>query len=176
MTTGETNPAHGGKLIDLVVTGDEAKALRERAPALPVVTLNSRTLSDLELLAVGGYSPLEGFMTQADYRSVVDDMHLADGLPWSMPITLAVSDDEAAAIKEGDDIALADEAGRVLAVDAGAREVRLRQEGRGARRSTAPTTRSTPASPRSTRRATRCSAGRCRCSKCPATTTSRSTA
>jgi sulfate adenylyltransferase len=82
---------------------------------MPVVTLNSRTLSDLELLAVGGYSPLEGFMTQADYRAVVDGMHLASGLPWSMPITLAVGDEEAQGINEGDDIALADESGRVLA-------------------------------------------------------------
>jgi sulfate adenylyltransferase len=115
MTTGETNPAHGGRLIDLVVSGDEAKTLREQAATRPVVTLNSRSLSDLELLAVGGYSPLEGFMAQADYRSVVNDMHLASGLPWSMPITLAVDDDAARSISEGDDIALADESGRILA-------------------------------------------------------------
>ncbi len=115
MTTGETNPAHGGRLIDLVVSGDEAKTLREQAATRPVVTLNSRSLSDLELLAVGGYSPLEGFMAQADYRSVVSDMHLASGLPWSMPITLAVDDDAARSISEGDDIALADESGRILA-------------------------------------------------------------
>ena len=115
MTTGETNPAHGGRLIDLVVSGDEAKTLREQASTLPVVRLSSRSLSDLELLAVGGYSPLEGFMTQADYRSVVDDMHLASGLPWSMPITLAVDDDAARSISEGDDVALADESGSILA-------------------------------------------------------------
>jgi sulfate adenylyltransferase len=116
MTSGETNPPHGGRLIDLVATGDEAKTLREQAATRPVVTLNSRTLSDLELLAVGGYSPLEGFMTQADYRSVVDHMHLAGGLPWSMPITLAVSDDDARSISEGDHIGLADETGKLLAV------------------------------------------------------------
>jgi len=116
MATGETNPAHGGRLIDLVVSGDEAKTLLEQASTRPVVTLNSRSLSDLELLAVGGYSPLEGFMTQSDYRSVVDDMHLASGLPWSMPITLAVDDDDARSISEGDDVALADESGRILAV------------------------------------------------------------
>jgi len=115
MTTGETNPAHGGRLINLVVSGDEAKTLREQATTRPVVRLNSRSLSDLELLAVGGYSPLEGFMTQADYRSVVDDMHLASGLPWSMPITLAVDDDDARSISEGDDVALADESGSILA-------------------------------------------------------------
>ena len=113
---GETNPPHGGKLIDLVATGKEAKALREKAAGLRAVVLNSRSLSDLELLAVGGFSPLTGFMTQGDYKSVVNDMHLANGVPWSMPITLAVGDDDAKAIKDGDEIALADEAGKLHAV------------------------------------------------------------
>jgi sulfate adenylyltransferase len=116
MTTGETNPAHGGKLVDLVVPAKEAKALREQAPKLPTVTLNSRSLSDLELLAVGGYSPLEGFMMQEDYKGVVKDMHLSSGVPWSMPITLAVDDDDARSISEGDEVALADEGGRILAM------------------------------------------------------------
>jgi sulfate adenylyltransferase len=116
MTTGETIPAHGGRLIDLLATGDQATALREKASSLPVVTLDSRSLSDLELLATGGYSPLEGFMTEADYRSTVADMRLAHGLPWPMPITLAVSHEAAVSIKEGDEVALADDAGRVLGV------------------------------------------------------------
>ena len=116
MTEGPTNPAHGGRLVDLVVTGAEAEALREQASRLPAVKLNSRTLSDLELLAIGGYSPLEGFMTQADYRSVVEGMHLADGIPWPMPITLAVDKDEALTIpSDGDEIALTDESGKILA-------------------------------------------------------------
>jgi sulfate adenylyltransferase len=115
MTFGETNPAHGGRLIDIVVGGDDAKALREQTATMPVVTLNSRSLSDLELLAVGGYSPLEGFMTQADYRSVVDTMYLASGLPWPMPITLAVDEEGARGVSEGGDIALADASGRILA-------------------------------------------------------------
>jgi sulfate adenylyltransferase len=115
MTIDQTNPAHGGRLIDLVVGGEDAKALREQTATMPLVTLNSRSLSDLELLAVGGYSPLEGFMTQADYRSVVDDMHLTSGLPWPMPITLAVAEEDAHGVSEGGDIALADESGRILA-------------------------------------------------------------
>jgi sulfate adenylyltransferase len=116
MTTAETIAAHGGRLIDLLAAGEEAADLRARAAALPAVKLNSRTLSDLELLATGGYSPLEGFMTEADYRSTVTDMKLASGLPWPMPITLAVDDGQASSIKEGDEIGLADEAGRVLGV------------------------------------------------------------
>jgi sulfate adenylyltransferase len=115
MTFGQTNPAHGGRLIDLLVHGEEAYVLREQTATMPVVSLNSRSLSDLELLAVGGYSPVEGFMTQADYRSVVDDMHLASGLPWPMPITLAVDEADAHRVSEGGDIALADESGRILA-------------------------------------------------------------
>ena len=116
MTTGETIPAHGGRLIDLLATGDDAVSLRERAAGLPAVTLDSRSLSDLELLTTGGYSPLDGFMTEADYKAVVSGMHLADGLPWPMPIKLAVSADEAAAVKEGGEVALADDAGRTLGV------------------------------------------------------------
>ncbi len=77
---------------------------------------SARSLSDLELLAVGGYSPLDGFMTEADYRSVVADMRLASGLRWPMPITLAVSTEEARAIDEGSETALADESGSVLGV------------------------------------------------------------
>ena len=116
MTTGETIPAHGGRLINLLATGEEAKSLREHAAGLPTVELDSRSLSDLELLTTGGYSPLDGFMTQDDYRAVVAEMHLAGGLPWPMPITLAVSDEVAAAIKEGEEVALTDKAGNILGV------------------------------------------------------------
>jgi sulfate adenylyltransferase len=73
-------------------------------------------VSDLELLGNGGYSPLEGFMGPADYESVVESMRLASGLPWPIPITLAVGRDEAKGLPEGGEVALADEAGRVLAV------------------------------------------------------------
>ena len=116
MTSAQANAAHGGPLIDLIVSGDNAKALRDRAGSLSSIALDSRTLSDLELLAVGGYSPLDGFMTHADYRSVVHEMHLTSGVPWSMPITLAVSPEQAASINEGDDVALTDESGCILAV------------------------------------------------------------
>ena len=109
-------PPHGGQLIDREVTGQEAKALEERARSLPSVRLSSRALSDLEMIAVGSFSPLEGFMTRRQYRSVVDEMHLAEGLPWSLPVTLAASRDEAASFKDGQQVALADESGAPLAV------------------------------------------------------------
>ncbi len=110
----ETNPAHGGELIDLLATGAEADELRAKAEGLPVATLSERALSDLELLTVGGYSPISGFMTEVDYRAVVRDMHLASGLAWPMPIKLAVLND--ADFKEGEEVALADESGTRLAV------------------------------------------------------------
>ncbi len=112
----ETIPAHGGELIDLTVGGEGREALRERAASLPALRLNARALSDVELLGNGGYSPLRGFMGRADYESVVESMRLASGLPWSIPITLAVSGEESRKLREGDDVALADESGRVLAV------------------------------------------------------------
>src|SRR5512145_763354 len=105
----------GQPLKELLVTGSEAEALPEMALGLRTVRLNARSLSDLELLAIGGYSPLDGFMTRADYLGAVKDMHLTSGEAWAMPITLAVSDADAAALKEGDEVALVDETGRAMA-------------------------------------------------------------
>jgi sulfate adenylyltransferase len=112
----ETIEAHGGKLINREVTGDAAKALADKARSLPTLRLNSRTLSDLELIGIGGFSPLTGFMSEAQYRSVVNDMHLPDGLPWSLPVTLAATIEEAASLKDGAEIALTDDSGEALAV------------------------------------------------------------
>ena len=112
----QTVPPHGGRLVDLLLSGPEHEELSGRIGSLPVIRLSARTLSDLELLTAGGFSPLEGFMTEDDYRGVVEDMHLASGLPWPMPVTLAVSAEEAAAFREGQEVALADESGRRLAV------------------------------------------------------------
>jgi len=111
-----TSTPHGGRLVNLLISGPEAEALRGRAAALPMIRLSARSLSDLELLAVGGYSPLEGFMTEADYRGVVAEMRLACGLVWPMPITLAVSEEEASALRVGREVTLADESGCVLAI------------------------------------------------------------
>lgn len=109
-------PPHGGALVNREVTGDDAAALAEQARSLPLVRLSSRALSDLEMLAVGSFSPLEGFMSAAQYHSVVDTMHLPDGAVWSLPVTLAVERDEAAALKDGQQIALAGADGEPLAL------------------------------------------------------------
>jgi ATP sulfurylase len=83
---------HGGTLVDRFLTGDAAAALRERAKDLPVVQLDDTQVADLEMLATGAMSPLEGFLEQADYDSVVESCRLADGTVWSLPITLRLDD------------------------------------------------------------------------------------
>ena len=95
---------HGGTLVDR--TGDRPDGVE----GLEQLTLTSREVSDLDMLAVGALSPLEGFMGREDYEGVVGGMRLASGLPWALPVCLAV--DEA---PKGDVVALADETGRLLA-------------------------------------------------------------
>lgn len=80
---------HGGKLINLKDLSSEAKTEAEK---LPKLTINNWNISDLELLAIGGFSPLDGFMSKADYDAVVNTMHLTSGVVWSIPITLPVSE------------------------------------------------------------------------------------
>jgi sulfate adenylyltransferase len=107
---------HGGRLINRIAQGEGAEALAERAASLPAVRLSPRLVSDLELIAVGACSPLQGFMTSADYESVLSHMRLANGLPWSLAITLPVGREEAENLREGSEVALQDEKGRLLAV------------------------------------------------------------
>jgi sulfate adenylyltransferase len=108
--------AHGGKLVNRVASTQEADAIRSRLSGLAGVRLSDRQLSDLEMIAIGGFSPLDGFMGSADYRGVVNDMHLASGLPWSMPITLAVTAEQAAGLSEGSELALLNPEGEAVAV------------------------------------------------------------
>jgi sulfate adenylyltransferase len=96
---------HGGKLVDRTGPRPEGVDRLERIP------LTSRELSDLDMLASGALSPLEGFMNQHDYERVVEEMRLARGLPWALPVCLAV--DRA---PDGDQVVLTDEAGTPLAV------------------------------------------------------------
>jgi len=107
---------HGGRLVDRIVVGKEKEALERRAPDLPRLALNSREQSDLEMIATGAMSPLEGFMGLEDYASVLDNMRLAKGLPWTIPVTLAVKEGTGAEYAEGSDVALYSEDGRLLGV------------------------------------------------------------
>lgn len=97
---------HGGELINRVVEGKEREALIEKANAFKSLTLNPWSISDLELIAIGGFSPLTGFMGETDYKKVVEDTHLENGLVWSIPITLPVTEAQANELNIGDDIAL----------------------------------------------------------------------
>ena len=105
---------HGGQLVNRVVSPSERAGFIQRANDLPRVTLSPRQASDAEMVAVGAFSPLCGFMGQADYLEVVRNMHLASGAVWSLPVTLAVEDSIAATLSEGDEVAMQDEAGQVL--------------------------------------------------------------
>ncbi|MEO8425311.1 MAG: sulfate adenylyltransferase, partial [Actinomycetota bacterium] len=88
-------PPHGGTLVNLLANGAGADGLRAEAANLPKLAVSDRELADLEMIAVGALSPLTGFQGEADYHSVLDSMHLTDGLPWSIPVTLSVDDDGA---------------------------------------------------------------------------------
>ena len=85
---------YGGTLIDLVVKGDEREELLKKAGSYPTVRLTPRQTHDLELLAVGAFSPLDRFMGSADYKAVLDEMKLADGTVWPMPITLTIQKED----------------------------------------------------------------------------------
>jgi len=87
-------PPYGGKLINLVTTGEEREALKAQANRYPSIQISDRSLHDLELLAIGGYSPLDRFMGKADYSRVLTEMRLADGTLFPMPITLTISKED----------------------------------------------------------------------------------
>ncbi len=106
---------HGGVLVDRVLRGEVREAVRERAERMLKIPLDRMGLSDLELLAVGAFSPLTGFMLKADYDRCVEEMRLTNGLVWTIPVTLAVEKDLADRVKEGQEVALC-EGDRVLAV------------------------------------------------------------
>ncbi|MBF2034491.1 MAG: sulfate adenylyltransferase [Leptolyngbyaceae cyanobacterium T60_A2020_046] len=110
------NPAHGGTLINRIVTPEQRQVFLEKAETLPRVTLDERAFSDLVMIAIGGFSPLTGFMEQADYDTVVTDMRLANGLPWSIPVTLSVEAAIADGLQEGSLVRLDDVRGRFVGV------------------------------------------------------------
>jgi sulfate adenylyltransferase len=102
-------PPHGGQLKPLLLKDDELAAERKKAQNLPKIRLSSRETSDLIMMAVGAFSPLDGFMGRDDYKNVVDHMHLADGTLWPIPITLAVPEDQAGSLVQGAEVALIDD-------------------------------------------------------------------
>jgi len=110
----ELNGPYGGELVNLVAEGKERDALLAEANTLPSLQLSDRSVHDLELLAVGAFSPLRGFMGRADYEGVLKDMRLANGTLWPIPITLPVADD--APVQAGASVALRNSKNELLAV------------------------------------------------------------
>ncbi|MBV1879990.1 MAG: sulfate adenylyltransferase [Pseudomonadales bacterium] len=107
---------HGAEVLKpLLLDGDALIAEKKKASALPQIKISSREVGDLIMLGIGGFTPLEGFMTRADWQSVCDDMKMANGLFWPIPITLSTDAGTAASLSEGSDIALVDgETGEVM--------------------------------------------------------------
>jgi len=110
------NMPHGGKLVNLIPDQKHIDLLKKETLNLPSWDLTERQVCDLELLLNGGFSPLTGFMNKADYDSVLQNMRLADGTLWPMPITLDVKPETADTLNTGDKLALRDIEGVVLAV------------------------------------------------------------
>lgn len=107
---------HGMQLVNRIATPAQRQEFLEKADDLPRVQLDERAVSDLETIAIGALSPLIGFMEQADYDRVVTEMRLANGLPWSIPITLSVTDAIAEPLKEGSLIRLDNPTGKFIGV------------------------------------------------------------
>lgn len=104
---------HGGRLLQRTVTGAEAEELAALAQTLPVVQLTDTQLDDLEMIANGAMSPLDGFLKRDDYERVIAECRLASGTVWSLPITLRT---DVAPVGIGERVALADTDGTLLAV------------------------------------------------------------
>ena len=107
---------HGGALVDRRATPAQIAALQDRLLLLPRLQVGSRALADLDLISVGAFSPLDGFLTQRDYDSVVERLRLASGLPWSIPITLSATEPELESFRDAKEIALTDANGDIRAV------------------------------------------------------------
>ncbi len=107
---------YGGELVDLLVSAEALPERKAYASGLPSVRLSQRAVHDLELMAVGAFSPLDQFMSEADHQSVLDDMRLKNGYIFPLPITLPIDEEDKARITIGRDIALRSPQNELLAI------------------------------------------------------------
>ncbi len=107
---------HGGRFVNRFLEGSDRERVSELIPRLKKVVLKDWEISDLYMIASGGFSPIEGFMCKEDYHSVIDNMRLKDGTVWTIPVTLSVSADEAKKIKDGESVGLFDKGGDALGI------------------------------------------------------------
>ncbi len=108
-TVKETIKPHGGTLVNRLVPESDREKWLDKARSLQSIKVNAWTLSDIDLIAIGAFSPLTGFMTERDYHSVVDHMKLANGLVWSIPITFPVAEEISSDLRIGQQVALVGE-------------------------------------------------------------------
>lgn len=102
-------PPHGGKgLTCCLLEGAALEAEKKKAKGLKKITMSHREVGDLIMMGIGGFSPLTGFMTKADWKGVCDNFQLADGTFWPIPVTLSVDKADADSVKTGDEVALCD--------------------------------------------------------------------
>ncbi|GAB1541408.1 sulfate adenylyltransferase [Scytonema sp. NUACC21] len=107
---------HGGQLVNRIASPEQRQVFLSKANFLPRVQLDERAVSDLQMIAIGGFSPLTGFMNQEDYDRVVTEMRLANGTVWSIPVTLSVEEEVADALKEGGLVRLDNPVGQFIGV------------------------------------------------------------
>ena len=107
---------NGGVLVDRIVPENEQASLREKAASLPAIVLSGKQACDLEMIAIGAFSPLTGFVGKADFEGVCKNMRLTSGVVWPIPITLAVDGDVKETLSEGSQAALFHNDGTLLAV------------------------------------------------------------
>lgn len=107
---------HGGTLINRILRGKDREMAEIKAKELKQIKLNKREIADLEMIAIGALSPLEGFLCKDDYHSVIDTMRLTSGIPWALPVTLAVNEETANSLSLKEEITLTDEEGNTLAI------------------------------------------------------------
>ena len=114
--TKDTIAPHGGTLINRIASPAQKAEFLAQAESLPRVQLDKRATSDLVMIAIGGFSPISGFMDHQDYQGVVNEMHMANGAAWSIPVTLSVTKEVAAPLKEGSLIRLDDPNGKFVGI------------------------------------------------------------
>ncbi len=107
---------HGGELVERLLTGTALEEAKDKARDLPKITVDTYTAFDIDGIGKGIFSPLKGFMNEQETCSVLDRMRLRDGIPWTIPILLAVSHEEADKLKEGTQVAIEDDEGDVAAI------------------------------------------------------------
>ena len=112
----ECIPAHGGKLIDCVASPARAGELASEAKNLTSITLPERETCDVEMIGIGAFSPLTGFIGEKDFHSVCDNMRLTNGTAWPIPVTCSVDSGTADGLKVGQRVALHDGDGKLLAI------------------------------------------------------------